>query len=260
MTAATISTGEYSLFEEIEIFLKGIIRADMGASITAAAQLSLDTAYVGAIAPNMVSDMVKNGDLSAIPAKVIPDAIYRRAKYFQCIGKFEVMLATAQTGFAFCRDKQVISLAGIYLHLSCAVACRSLGKMDEAENYLTEVLRICIPHGFITPFAESAASLGELLEKCLARDFPEYRDVITSQWQSTFANWMSFHNHFTKDNITSILTLRNYEIAQLATYGVPYAEIAKRFGTTVGRLKNILSGIYAELLISGKRELSALIL
>ena len=232
----------------------------MGASIAAAAQLSLDTAYVGAIAPNMVSDMVKNGDLSAIPAKVIPDAIYRRAKYFQCVGKFEIMLATAQTGLAFCRGQQAISFAGIYLILSCAVACRSLGNMREAENYLTEALHICIPHGFVTPFAESAASLGELLEKCLARDFPEYRDVIAGQWQSSFANWMSFHNHFTQDNITAILSLRNYEIAQLASYGVPYAEIAERFGITVGRLKNILGGIYEELLISGRGELSALIL
>ena len=258
--AAAISTGEYSLFEEIETFLKGIIKEDMGASITAAAQLSLDTAFVGAVAPNMVSDMVKNGDLSAIPDKVLPDAIYRRAKYFHCVGKFDVMLATAQTGLAFCRDKETISLAGNYLLLSCAIACRGLGRMDEAENYLTESLRICLPHGFITPFVEAATALGEMLGKCLAQDFPEYRKVINGKWQTTFANWMSFHNHFTKDNITSILSLRNYEIAQLASYGMPYAEIAKRFGITEGRLKNILSGIYDELFISGKKELSAYIL
>ena len=258
--AAAISAGEYSLYEEIETFLKGIIQADMRADITAVAQLFLDTAYVSAIAPNMVSDMVKNGDFDAVPPKVKSDAVYRRAKYFQCVGKFEVMLATAQTGLVFSLSGQEFSFAGIYLFLSCAMACYGSGHMSEAEKYLTEALRICLPHGFITPFAESVTAFGGLLEKCVAKDFPEYSDVIARQWRSTFANWISFHNRFTKDNITAMLSLRNYEIAQMAANGVSYAGIAKAFGITVGRLNNILSGIYEELFISGKKELSAFIL
>jgi len=99
--ATAITTGDYVLFSEIEVYLKSIIDANIGTAISAVAQLSLDTAYVSAIAPNMVSDWLKSGDLRAVPSKVKPDAVYRRVKYFQCLGKFDVMLATAQTGLAF---------------------------------------------------------------------------------------------------------------------------------------------------------------
>ena len=258
--AAAITTGDYALFSEIEAYLKDVIDANIGTAVSAVAQLSLDTAYVSAIAPNMVSDWVKSGDLRAVPPKVKPDAVYRRAKYFQCLGKFDVMLATAQTGLAFCPPDQEITFPGIYLRLSCAVACCAMGQMSEAEHYLMEALHICLPHGFITPFAESVTAFGGLLEKCLKRDFPAYHDMITQQWQDTFANWISFHNYFTQNNITSILSLHKYEIAQLAAKRMPYTKIAKRLDISVGQVKSTLSEIYAELLISDKRELSKFIL
>ena len=257
--ATAITTGDYVLFSEIEVYLKSIIDANIGTAISAVAQLSLDTAYVSAIAPNMVSDWLKSGDLRAVPSKVKPDAVYRRVKYFQCLGKFDVMLATAQTGLAFCPQEEITFL-GIYLRLSCAVACCAMGQMSEAEHYLMEVLHTCLSHGFITPFAESVTAFGGLLEKCLKRDFPAYRDMITQQWQNTFTNWISFHNYFTQNNITSMLTLHKYEIAQLAAKRMPYTKIAKRLDISVGQVKNILAEIYAELLIFDKRELSKFIL
>ena len=103
-------------------------------------------------------------------------------------------------------------------------------------------------------------AFGGLLEKCLKRDFPAYHDMITQQWQNTFTNWISFHNYFTQNNITSMLTLHKYEIAQLAAKRMPYTKIAKRLDISVGQVKNILAEIYAELLIFDKRELSKFIL
>lgn len=52
-----------------------------------------------------------------------------------------------------------------------------------------------------------------LVEQCLEREFPEYRDAIVGQWSRTVKNWISFHNRFTKDNITFMLTLREYQIS-----------------------------------------------
>ena len=258
--AAAISTGNYQLYTEIEAYSEAMIKADKGMNVSVLAGLSLDTAYVSAIAPNMVSNWVKSGDLSEFPDKVKPDAAYKRAKYFQGLGKFDAMLATAQTALSFCDAKDGISYIGIYLRLACAIASVALKQTDEAKRYLLDTMHISLPYGFITPFAESASAFGGLLEQLLKEEFPEHRDAIAKQWQRTFVNWISFHNHFTKDNITHILSMRNYEIASLVAHQIPYTEIAKKFNISVGRLNNIIGEIYGELFVSGKKELSSLIL
>lgn len=50
--AAAVSEGAYSVYEEIERFLKGVIRANVSEGTTAFAQLSLSIAYLGAISPH----------------------------------------------------------------------------------------------------------------------------------------------------------------------------------------------------------------
>ena len=72
----------------------------------------------------------------------------------------------------------------------------------------------------------------------------------------TFRNWTTFHNHFTNDNLTLILTLREYHIAQMVARRVPYEKIAKQQCISVGRVKNIMVEVYGKLFISGREELS----
>lgn len=72
----------------------------------------------------------------------------------------------------------------------------------------------------------------------------------------TFRNWTAFHNQFTNDNLTFILTLREYHIAQMAARHIPYEKIAKQQCISVGRVKNIMMEIYGKLFISGRGELS----
>ena len=258
--AAAISMGKYDLYTQIEGYLRNMIQADICVEATMIAELALNTAYVSAIAPNMASDWIKTGDFQSFPDKVKPDAAYKRAKYFQGLKKFEAMLVTAQTALSFCDTKRGILYIDIYLRIACALACCAMDRIQEATDYLVGALQISLPHGFITPFAESASAFGGLLEKCIKDQFPEYTFDIAGRWKRTFTNWMDFHNHFTKDNITQMLSLRNYQIASLVVRKVPYVEIAKKFHISEGRLKNIISEIYGELFISGRKELSELVL
>ena len=258
--AAAITEGNYQLYSDIEVYLTGIIKSNIDPMATALADLALNTAYVSAIAPNMVSEWLKNGDFSTLPKEAISDAIYKRAKYFQCLHKFDVMLALSQTAISLCGSENGITYASIYHRISCSIACCALDRMKEAEEYLMEALEVCLPHGFITPFAESAIAFGGLLEVCLKRNYPAYYNGITAQWERTFANWISFHNRFTAKNINLMLSMRNYEIAYLAAKHVSYSEIAKKFNISVGRLNNIMGEIYDELFISGRDELSKFII
>lgn len=254
--AAAISMGDYRTYTEIDAYLKRCIDTNTGSEISAFADLALATASTGAIAPNMLPKWLKEGDFSALPAQAKVDAIYKRTKYFLSIGRYKSAIATAQTALALCTTEQGITFHDIYFRLICAVAYNAIESQDEAKRWLLDAMNISLPHGFVSPFAELVPAFGSLMELCLKESFPDYYDTIMGQCERTFKNWITFHNLFTKDNITLILSLREYHIAQLAARRVPYAEIAKQYNISVGRLKNIMLEIYEKLYISGRNELA----
>ena len=258
--AAAISTGDYHTYTQIEAYLKSCIRGHPGSSIAAMAELALCTAATGCLAPDMVSEWLKKGDFSAFPAQQRPFALYLRAKYFQCTRQYESMLAVAQTALALSEPEGGISQNGLYLRLCCAVACHELGQEIEARHYLLEAMDLGLPHGFITPIAENVTTLGGLAEQCLAQEFPACYQAVLAQSERTSANWCAFHNQFTKENITLILTIREYHIARLVAQRVPYARIAKQYYLSEGRVKNIVQDIYGKLYISNRKELAKYIL
>ncbi len=128
------------------------------------------------------------------------------------------------------------------------------------KGWLLSAMRLALPHGFITPFAELVTSLGGLIEECLEQEFPSSYKTIMEQWERTWKNWIAFHNQFAKDNITLILSLREYHLAMLVARRVPYAKIAKQYGISVGRLKNIMLEIREKLFLSNQEELERFIL
>lgn len=258
--AAAMSTGDYGLFLEIEAFLKDAARADSGPEVTAFAELALATAHLSAMAPDMIPGWLKEGDFTALPPQARPDAAYKRAKYFQCLGQFEPMLTVAQTALSLGDSRLGLSFSDTYLRLMCGVACFALGRAEEARRWLLDAMRRNLPHGYITPFAEVIPLFGGMVEQCLKQEFPERYDAVIGQWKRTFANWLTFHNRFTKDNITLILTLREYEMALMVARRVPYEKVAEQFHLTRGSLKNAMQIVYGKLCVNNRAELSKLIL
>lgn len=256
--AAAISTGDYSLYMQIESFLKGIVKAYPNSGLSAFAELCLSVAPVSTFAADMIPQWLKDGNFVSLMPQTIPDAAYKRMKYFQVLKRYESMLATAETALAYSNYGSGIAFHDIYFKVVCIIALCALGRLEEAKYRLLEALKFALPYGFITPFVESATALGGLLEKCLEQEYPRYYDTVIKQWKCTFINWCSFHNHFTKDNITLILSLRDYQIANLAARGVPYKEIAERFHISLGTLNNKMQVIYDTLLITEKSRRQAL--
>jgi DNA-binding CsgD family transcriptional regulator len=245
----------------VEKFFKDIIKSNADDEVTVFTELCLSTAYVSGVALNMVPDWMKNGDFSFLHPKAKIDAAYKRAKYFQNLGKFESMLSVAETALALCgSSSQGIAFHDIYFRVLCAWACFALKREDKAKRWLRDAIEIALPNGFLTPFAESVQVFGGLLERCLEQDYPESCDAIVKQWRSTFTNWLVFHNRFSKDNITLILTLREYQIAMLAARRVPYKKIAEQQCISISRVKSIISVIYGKLFISNRDRLAEYIL
>ncbi len=258
--AATISLGDYRMYTEIEDYLKKCINANKGSGAAAMAELALATAAVSVIAPTMAPDWLKDGDFGVLVPEAWPQALYLRAKYFVCLRRYDAGLAVAETALTLTAQPRGFTTMDIYQRLTCATACHCLGRDDEARRWLLEAMRLALPHGFVTPFAELITALGGLVEQCLQREFPAYYGPVLEQWKHTWKNWIEFHNQFTSDNITVILTPREYHLALLVAQHVPYDKIAKQYCISVGRLKNIMSEIYQKLQISSREELTKYII
>jgi DNA-binding CsgD family transcriptional regulator len=254
--AAAINLGDYPAYQEIEAYLKSC-----GGFSAAGAELTLASVAVSVVAPNIVPRWLSDGDFSAFRMQAAsPYLLYLRVKYFICIGKYEIALAVAQSALTCFASEKGITFPKIYLRVVCALACHYLGREDNARNWLLEAMRVALPHGFITPFAENVSDFGGLVEQCLEEAFPNCFDAVISQWERSVKNWVTFHNRFTKDNITLILSLRECHLARMVARRVPYAKIASQFNISVGRLKNIMLEIYEKLFISGRDELAQYVL
>ena len=258
--SAAISTGDYPFYSEIESYLKNIIKNTKDKQIAAEAQLSLSVAYVNTYALNMIPQWLKDGDFSALQPSERLNAAQLRAKYLHGMGDYSVMLAVAQTALSFCNTEQAMFFPGVYLKLMCAQACNSMHNQEEASKWLQDAMHCILPYGFITPFAEMISMFDGLVQEQLTRYYPQQVRVIMSQWEKTFSNWVKFHNLFTKNNITQMLSLREYQMATLAAQGIPSKKIAERQGISLSREKSIMKDIYAKLCISNRRELSGYIL
>ncbi len=259
--AAAISLGDYQAYLKIETYLKSYVGEGSESGTAAVAELALSSVAVSVTAPNMVPGWLKEGDFNAFPSQMrVPYMLYLRAKYFMCIGKYEMALAVAQTALAFGQPEKGITFPDIYLQVLCSLACYCLGREDDARRLLLGAMRIALPHSFITPFAELVSEFSGLVEQCLEEAFPEYCEAVVGQWERTVKNWIVFHNRFTRDNITLILSLREYHFALMVARRVPYAKIAEQFNISVGRLKNIMLEIYEKLYISSRDELAQYVL
>lgn len=258
--AAAIGTGDYAFFLELEAWCKDLIKADIGTGVTVLAEYALACAYINAFAPDMAPPWFREGDLHVLPAPLRAEAICIQARHLLFLKRYESALDVARTALFFDKPELGISYSGFYLRTMCAAACCHLGRMAEAEGYLLEAMAICLPHGFISPFVVTAPLFDGLLERLLKREAPEHYKTVSEQAGRTVSNWLLFHNRFTKDNITTILSLREYEVASLVVQGFSYARVAERHSVSVSRIKSLMETIYAKLLISDRKELAAFIL
>lgn len=253
-----ISTNDFELYNQIEASLKKMSAAAAEPHAAVLAETVLAAAAVCMFAPAMVPDWLKEGDFSRLPVDAVPFALYLRVKYLQNLADYPQMFAVAQAMLTLSKGKSVVM--DIYLLLMCAAACVGLDKKDRAREYLKEALELGMPHGFITPFVENVATLNGLVEECVKLQYPDAYNTLLAQWQFTWKNWAVFHNRFARDNVTLLLTLREFRIATLAANRVPHAQIAKQECLSVGRVRNILQEIYGKLFVRNRDELAALVL
>jgi DNA-binding CsgD family transcriptional regulator len=251
-----MGTGDYKLYQEVESFLKNVAKENKSPEIKAIVELMLTNRYIDVGMLDMIPSWLQDGDFSALPKNLVFNALLIRAFYFRLLEKHEISLTLAQTALTFYAHEKGLKHELTYFKLLCAAACSRLGRVADAKRYLVESMDTNLPHGFIAPYVGWLHFMDGLLEPLLKQKYLQCYIKIFDQSKRIYQNYITFHNLFTKDNITLILAPREYQIAMLAARRVPRAKIAKQFNITPGRLNNIIGEIYSKLHISSQKELS----
>lgn len=257
---SSISTNDYESYNEIKAFLeqKSENADDIQTKNTIENIFAL--VHSSLFALNSISGEMKRGDLSSFCDEVRNTGAYISAKCLLASGDYHALAVTAEMALALINHKpDEYTSVDIYLHLMCAAGCVQNDDRDEAKKHIIKVLDISMKQGYYTPIAENISICNGLVEQCMAEKYPQQLKKTVSQWENNSLNWVRFHNSFSQDNITSVLSLREQHLAKLLVNGKTYDEVAEIMGLSRGRVNTIITGIYDKLYINKKSDLKRFI-
>lgn len=255
-TAAAISTGDYKLFNEINNFIIEKSGKSTSESDRLLLMLPQVIAAVSMALPDMTPRWLKDCDFTNFNTDMYPFLLYLHVLHLRNIGDYSGMLAMARSILILKDESDSFTWMDVYLGMTCASASYNLGDMEQSKKYLKQSLDLGMPHGFISPFADHLWQMGGTLEFAINQYYPEYYRPTLALWNNSIKNWMSFHNAFTQDNITTLLTPQEYHVARLLSHGFSYKKAGEKMHLSISRIKHIMSDVYAKLSIKNKRELA----
>lgn len=152
-----------------------------------------------------------------------------------------------------------VSAADIYLKMAKAKISRDEGRMDDAERWCRAVVESAKSSGIVLPFLGVMLGPKSVLERTLSEEAPELLAKVKRLTNGYFRNLAKYHNRFTGESVTEILSPREFFLAQSLKSGLRYKEIAERMGVAPGRVHNMVGMLYETLGISRREEIGDLV-
>ncbi len=207
-----------------------------------------------------VSMWVQKGDFSRLLPEARPMGMYLSLKNLQGQKRYGELLCACKAAIALWEREDTFTLLDIYLRMLCATGCYEMNRVEECDRHLLAAMELALPNGFITPFVEFWMNTGCQIEHLLEQHYPQWRDPVERVSAATWKNWIAFHNRYTRENITTLLTQREYRVAQIIVAGGTYQNVADELYLSLSTVKSMLSAIYDKLLIHSRAELAEMIM
>lgn len=253
-SAARISGGDIRSFQVSWHALSDLcarLADDPGQRIMA--ELAQGALAISAFAPGMSAPWLREGLFPALPAAALPFALYLRGKALLALGRMDELLGMAEGALNLLPRDFGIQEAYLYIMLAHAYLYRD--QLDKARDALMRAIDICLPKGFLSPLAENISSLLGLTERCLQETYPDQLPKVLSLHKTLSGSWLEVHNFLTREQIATILTRREYQVALSVAGGLTNRESARRLGLSPSTLKGYLQSIYQKLNITNRKAL-----
>ncbi len=208
---------------------------------------------ISAYAPQHCPSWIMEGVIDGLSEPFRMLALYFRAKNLLVLGRIDELVSTAEAALSL--DFSEGSIQQTYLFIILANGYIYQEKLEKGYDTLLHALNICMPHGFISPIAESISPLLGMGEKCLRKVYPQCLSPILALHRKLSPSWLEIHNMLTHEKITPLLTRREYQVALTVVGGLTNKECAQRLGISVSTVKGNLLSIYQKLNISSRKAL-----
>lgn len=208
---------------------------------------------ISAYAPQHCPSWIKEGVIDGLSEPFRMMALYLRAKSLLALGRIDELVSTVEAALSL--NISGWGIQEVYLYIILAHGYIYQEKPEKAHDMLLHALSICMPHGFISPMAESISSLLGMGEKCLRKAYPQFLSLVLSLHRQLSPSWLEIHNMLTHEKITPLLTRREYQVALTVVGGLTNKECAQRLGISVSTVKGNLLSIYQKLNISSRKAL-----
>ena len=195
----------------------------------------------------------RRGDFSRLPPSALAPASYNYVKFLYLNSKAcadhgdhesarEIiraipMVAEPLIGYVSAQKCIIIE---IYLRLACALAYHIDGADSLAIPHIDKALDLAVPDRLYTPLAEYRRRFGFLMDERILERYEKHLPEIKRVSKSLVDGWIALHNSILGKQVSSTLSTREWQTAQLAAYGLTNKEIADRLGVTVNAVKQSL--------------------
>jgi len=263
--AGGISAGDWEFQREATQMLTDVVKNTDSPRVRTFAELMLSIGPIGAGIVQEAPQWLLNADFESLYPEVRWEAQAQRALIFGWQKDFRSMLHVSQTSLSLLSDwnNPKSSLTEIDLHLRSALAHHQLGDDAAARRSLIAAMDISLPYRFIAPIAEIIVMFGGMTEELVLERYPEILTDIVVASTEAGNNWISYKNKRSRWLAESKLSLRDAEIAYCAARGETNQQIGEKFHLSSGTVKNRLSKIYDQLVITSdtpRKELAELLL
>lgn len=135
-------------------------------------------------------------------------------------------------------DKVVLS--EIYLRLMIAVAYHQCGDDVRGSTHLEKAIRLCLADGLYGPLVEHRRQLGLFLDDKLAMIDPQALKKVKALHKQLHAGWTKLHNAVLDRAVQESFTVRELEVARLASFGLTNQEIAGQLSLSTHTVRSLL--------------------
>ena len=257
-SGAAVSTNDYELFQRVCNELEELHRQySDNPLIEQLLWLALQIVYSSLYLGREPFDVSR---VSLLPNETRCHAMIYYMKYLHLTQEFGKITGIGETALAMNARSEGILLSDEYLHIMCAVGYHELQQEEDAFRHIKAALDIGLQDGFITPICEHITAISGRLGQYIEQHHADFYRPIMHQCEITINNWINMHNRYAKDNLASILTVPELQVATLATRGKTNAEIAKMLNYSIAYVKKALESVFAKLLITKRSELDQYII
>lgn len=128
----------------------------------------------------------------------------------------------------------------IYLRLTCAVTYYYSKNDKQAIRHIDKAIALALPDKLYGLLAEYCRTIGTLIELRLKAVDEDAWNEVSRLFKIYFENWSKLGSSITGRHIIENLSKQNREIARLAAFKLPDAEIAARMNMSVSGVKQAI--------------------